>query len=154
MRTRFSVLIFPLLLFSACSEPEKAVNPTPMAYAILDAAVLAGVKTNRPEDVSEVDASRDLTLIPRVVAISGRVLVKVGAMPSPVSAARVELFRSGETRPVAVSTTTADGRFEFSRKLSPGKYLLKAESRRFRGEMPLIFEKPADDLILEISEKK
>lgn len=91
-----------------------------------------------------------------MVGIAGSVLTR-GQMPLPASGVSVSLFlveRTGSQKRVAELTTGPDGRFEFSRQLKKGDYVIKVEGRRFAGEKTLHnVNQPIRDVIVEVDEK-
>lgn len=143
-----------------CASKEQPVNP--------DVSPTASVIVGRPNESMNPNANplatgmvqnyvNDPSLKPLVTALSGRVLTQAGGLPSPVNQIRVELSRESAKdgfEKVATTTTDADGVFRFTRKLGPGTYLLRAESRQFVGEMRVRLSRaPVTDLVLEVQEK-
>lgn len=93
--------------------------------------------------------------MPRVSALSGTVVIQQEPAGLPVNGTTVQLFfLENEGRKLISETTTGpDGRFDFSRKLQRGDYLLSVRGRKFSGQKRVqLTDQPVTNILLEVRE--
>lgn len=143
---KFFVFLLLGVWISACSSGavnEIATLPVvPMGPAVV-------------KDAARKNRELGPESMPRISALSGTVVIQQEPAGLPVNGATVQLFfLENEGRKLLSETTTGpDGRFDFSRKLPGGNYLLSVRGRKFSGQKRIqLTDAPVADIILEVRE--